>query len=136
MTPGAGKCLERVPPPRERWTFSGGIGLERLEADAFDGTRLRRSGTWAVAFLADWCPFCRAFAPRFERLAGTGSFQIAMGDVTDEASPLWDAFGIDVIPTVVIFRDGAPGFRRDGALGRGLSDSDLAAIRAELGPPA
>ncbi len=109
-----------------------GPGMERLEADSFDGTRLRRTGTWAVAFLADWCPFCRAFAPRFELLGGTGPFQVAGGDVTDEGSPLWEDFGIDVIPTVVVFREGAPGFRRNGVLGRGLSDADLEAIRAEL----
>jgi thiol-disulfide isomerase/thioredoxin len=106
--------------------------MERLAADAFEGDHLRRPGTWAVAFLADWCPFCRAFAPKFDALAGGGSFHVARGDVTDEASPLWDVFHLEVVPTVVVFRDGVPGFRRDGQLGRGLSDTDLAAIRAEL----
>jgi thioredoxin 1 len=108
--------------------------MERLGADAFEGDHLRRSGTWAVAFLADWCPFCRAFAPKFDALAGGGSFQVARGDVTDYDSPLWETFHIEVVPTVVVFREGVPGFRRDGVLGRGLSDTDLAAVRAELGP--
>jgi thiol-disulfide isomerase/thioredoxin len=106
--------------------------VDRLGAEAFQGDRLQRPGTWAVAFLADWCPFCRAFAPKFDALAGGGSYQIARGDVTDYDSPLWDAFHLEVVPTVVVFREGVPGFRRDGQLGRGLSDADLAAIRGEL----
>jgi thioredoxin 1 len=106
--------------------------MERLDAAAFDGERLNRPGTWAVAFLADWCPFCRAFAPKFEALAAGGPYRIAEGDVTDEESPLWETFHLDVVPTVIVFRDGAAGCRRDGRLGHGLSDADVAAVRAEL----
>jgi len=106
--------------------------MERIGPEAFEGTRLRRPGIWAVAFLADWCPFCRAFAPRLEELAKRGPFQIVRADVTQEESPLWDRFGIEVVPTVVVFRDGVPTLRRDGRLGRGLSDADLNAIEDAL----
>ncbi|HTW77045.1 MAG TPA: thioredoxin family protein [Thermoplasmata archaeon] len=109
--------------------------MERIAAEAFDGERLRRPGTWAVAFLADWCPFCRAFAPKFDTLAGGGNYQIARGDVTDENSPLWDAFHLDVVPTVIVFHDGVASFRKNGQLGRGLSDADLATIRSHLPGP-
>jgi thioredoxin 1 len=107
--------------------------MERLGPDAFDGDRLRRPGTWAVAFSADWCPYCRRFVADLERLAGTGPFEVAMGDLTDEDSPLWEQFRVDVVPTVVVFRDGAPSFRRDGVLGHGLTADDLHQIRAALG---
>ena len=106
--------------------------MERLGPDAFDGNHLRRRGTWAVAFLAGWCPFCRTFGPEFEALEGSGPFHLGIGDLTDEGSPLWDRFNIEVVPTVVVFRDGVPTFRRDGTLGRGLSDADLSAVRAAL----
>jgi thioredoxin 1 len=104
--------------------------LERLGADSFRQGRLVRPGTWAVAFLAEWCPFCRDFAPRFASLAG--DVRIAVGDLTDEENPLWEEFGIEVIPTVILFRDGAPVLRRDGTLGEGLGPRDLAAVRAAL----
>ena len=106
--------------------------LERLGAADFDGEQLRRPGTWAVAFSADWCPFCRAFEPEFEKLRGSGSFEVAIADMTDMETPLWERFQVDVVPTVVVFRDGKPSFRRDGKLGRGLADSDLTAVRQEL----
>jgi thioredoxin 1 len=106
--------------------------LARLRADAFEGDRLLRPGIWAIGFLADWCPYCRAFVPALESLAGGGAFEVAVGDVTDEESPLWERFSIDVVPTVVVFRDGRPAFRRDGRLGIGLTGDDLRAIRSEL----
>ncbi|HTW40223.1 MAG TPA: thioredoxin family protein [Thermoplasmata archaeon] len=108
------------------------MALERLGGEAFDGERFRRPGLWAVVFLADWCPFCRAFAPTFESLGGRGSARVAMADATDESSPLWEQFSIDVVPTVIVFRDGTPVLRRDGRLGRGLGDADVAAIRAAM----
>ncbi|MGI0071057.1 MAG: thioredoxin family protein [Thermoplasmata archaeon] len=107
--------------------------MERFGPGAFDGQRLRRPGTCGVAFLADWCPFCRSFGPEFERLAGTGPFELAEADLTDEESPLWERFGIGVVPTVLVFRDGEMTFRRDGRLGRGLEPADLDALRAALG---
>ena len=113
-------------------TFSG--TMERIGPDAFEGDRLLRRGTWAVAFLADWCPFCRAFAPKFEALAGSGPFQIAVADVTDENSPLWERFEVEVVPTLLAFRDGKSIFRRDGHLGRGLAPGDLADLEKALGP--
>lgn len=103
------------------------LELERLRPRDFQGTRFVRSGTWAVAFLADWCPFCRRFAPEFARLAGHG-FRLAMADVSSEESPLWDRFAIEVIPTVLVFRDGRLIFRVDGRYMEGLDSNDLAAI--------
>lgn len=108
--------------------------IERFDAPAFRGQRLDRPGTWAIAFLDDNCPFCREFAPRFASLAAGRDYRIAFADVTDHHSPLWEDFRIEVVPTVVLFRDGATFFRRDGRLGFGLSDADLLAIRSALVP--
>ena len=109
-----------------------GRPMERWGAEAFDGDRLRRTGTWAVAFLADWCPFCRSFAPKFAALETGGVAKLAVADVTDEESPLWDRFEVKVVPTVIVFRDGAPASRHNGRLARGLGERDLAAISAEI----
>jgi thiol-disulfide isomerase/thioredoxin len=107
--------------------------LERVGAEAFDGVRLRRPGTVGVAFLAEWCPFCRAFEPEFAALAGTPSPALLVADLTSEDSPLWDRFGVDVVPTVIVFREGEASFRADGVAGEGLSPSALRSIRTALG---
>lgn len=106
--------------------------MERIGPEAFDGNRLRRPGVWAVGFLADWCPFCRAFVPKLEALERTGPFQVVIADVTDDDSPLWDRFGVEVVPTVIVFRDGVAVFRRDGRLGRGIGAADLQSLRDAL----
>ncbi len=104
--------------------------MEKLQADAFAKDRLLRKGTWVVAFLADWCPFCRRFLPEFSALEGGNEFRTAVGDVTSEESPLWEDFRVDVVPTLVVFRDGRPVFRVDGILGSGAPPGGLEAARS------
>jgi thioredoxin family protein len=109
--------------------------VDVLGPEEFDGSRLRRSGTWVVNFAAAWCGFSEEFLPKFASLAGGGGYHLAIGDLTDIDSELWDLFELRVTPTVLVFRDGVPILRRDGRLGEGLDDGDLEAIRAALGPP-
>lgn len=95
----------------------------------FQGIDLNRPGKWAVAFLADWCPFCRRFVPDFSALDSNG-FGLAWADISADDNPLWDRFDIEVIPTVIVFRDRKAIFRADGRYGIGLLPDDLAAITA------
>lgn len=106
--------------------------MERLGSKDFEGRRLRRKGLWAVAVLADWCPFCRSFRPLFERFDGGGIFEPALADVTDTASPLWDRFQIEVVPTLLAFRDGELVHRIDGIPMEGLGPDDLENLRGIL----
>lgn len=104
--------------------------METLPATAFEKGRLRRDGTWVVAFYAEWCPFCRRFRPEFEALDGGTAFRTAIGDVSSEVSPLWDDFAIEVVPTVIVFRDGRPVFRVDSVEGFGPPPHALDRARA------
>jgi thioredoxin 1 len=109
--------------------------LPRIGPAEFDGERLRRPGTVAVAFLADWCPFCRRFEPEFAQLPGGQAYRLVVADLTSEASPLWDRFRIEIVPTVIVYRDGRSVFRADGVAGQGLGARDLAAIDAAAKRP-
>ena len=102
--------------------------MEELGAEDFEGDRLKRPGTWAVGFLASWCPFCRAFRPKLEKRSGRFPFPLALADLSDEESPLWDSLHVEVVPTLVVFRDGQPVWRRDGRPGAGLDERDLDAL--------
>jgi thioredoxin 1 len=87
----------------------------------FNGQKLRQGGTLAVVFLASWCPFCLRFQPAFEAAAKSSGTPWAWVDVSEDDSIFWDTFSLSVVPTVVVFRDGEPVFRRDGKRFRGLS---------------
>lgn len=105
--------------------------LERLGPSAFSGTALHRPGTWVVAFLADWCGFCREFAPLFEEL-GSDHVHLAIGDLSRNSNPLWDVFAVELVPTVIVFRNGKPVHRLDARPSEGLGPEDVARLRELL----
>ena len=96
------------------------MSIETLPPQAFDAGRLRRDGTWLVGFLADWCPFCRQFRPKLDAVRGSGTFEVGIGNLTSDDSPLWDEFGIEVVPALIVFQDGAPIFAAQSDPGVGL----------------
>jgi len=77
----------------------------------------------AAVFLASWCPFCKRFQPVFETAAKVSGTAWDSVDISDEANELWDEFRIDVVPTVIVFKDGKTVWRKDGIPGRGLSEN-------------
>jgi thiol-disulfide isomerase/thioredoxin len=111
---------------------SEALPVEVLGPKDFEGDRLTRPGTWAVGFLASWCPFCRAFRPKFERFSAGPEVHLAVADVSEEENPLWDSLRVEVVPTLVVFRDGRPTWRRDGRAGEGLDERDLRALAAAV----
>jgi thioredoxin len=105
--------------------------MDTLPAAGFEG-RVRALRDAAVCFTADWCPFCRRFEPVFEAASARHpGLAFAVADVSDDADPRWDAYGIQVVPTVLHFVDGTHVDRLDGALGRGIGEALLdRALRA------
>ncbi len=81
-----------------------GATLELTEAN-FEDT-LAKGGMLFIDFWAAWCGPCRAFAPTFEAAAGKHP-DITFAKVDTEAQQgLAQAFEIQAIPTLAIFRDG------------------------------
>ncbi|WP_242394325.1 thioredoxin [Anaeromyxobacter oryzisoli] len=70
-----------------------------------------------VDFWAPWCAPCRAFAPVLERFAREQAGRFVVLKLDTEANPAAGArFGIQAIPTLVVFRDGKEVERVSGAL--------------------
>jgi thioredoxin 1 len=79
-----------------------------------------------VDFWAAWCGPCRMVAPVVEELAGEYDGKVSMVKLNvDENPKTASQYGIMSIPTLLIFKDGAPvsnivGFRPKAELKRSL----------------
>lgn len=63
--------------------------------------------TVLVDYWAPWCVYCRRIAPAYEKIAEEYGDQLVIGKVNiDEESQLAEAEKIEVIPTLVLYRDG------------------------------
>ncbi len=56
----------------------------------------------------------------------------ALADLSDLENPLWEEFGIDVVPSVMVFKEGELVYRKDGVLGRGLPDNAMDEVLLKL----
>ena len=65
-----------------------------------------KSGTVLVDFFATWCGPCKMLSPVLEEVANENAdLKILKIDV-DEVGPLAARFGIQAIPTLILFRNG------------------------------
>jgi thioredoxin 2 len=66
---------------------------------------------------APWCGPCRSFAPVFEQATQQLEPRLRFAKLNTEAEQeLGGAWGIQSIPTLILFRDGAEAARMSGAL--------------------
>lgn len=60
-----------------------------------------------VDFWAPWCGYCRRIGPAYDQIAGEYSGRLTVAKVNiDEDGQLAKDAGVEVIPTLVLYRDG------------------------------
>ena len=60
-----------------------------------------------VDFWAPWCGYCRRIAPALDKLAQQIGEEVTIAKINiDEEPKLADQLGIEVIPTLILYRDG------------------------------
>jgi thiol-disulfide isomerase/thioredoxin len=76
-----------------------------------------------ILFCTSWCPFCRDFFPKFDRIVPRDSFEkILRVYIDDDNNPLWDDYSLEAVPSAIIFKYGKEVERLDARLGYGLSE--------------
>ncbi len=66
-------------------------------------------GVVMVDFWATWCMPCKAMAPVIEEIASQTKGKVKVGKVDIDANGrLANQYGIQAIPTIMIFKDGQP----------------------------
>src|SRR5919109_2758371 len=100
-----------------RWRLSiMGKALEVTD-NTFEQEVLQSAQPVLVDFWAVWCAPCRAVAPIVEELAGEyeGRLKVMKLDVDDNPRTA-TTYGVQSIPTLLVFKDGKPAERIVGAV--------------------
>lgn len=108
--------------------------LEVPTAEAFEEGVLRAGEPTVVLFWAGWCGFCRAFRPKFDATIAKYGARFAVVRLDDYDNPLWERYGVNVVPSLAFFRDGQIVMRKDGKLMKGLTEAELVAFLHETLP--
>ena len=77
-----------------------------LNTASFDELVLRSDKTVVVDFWAPWCPPCRVLGPTIDRLAEERPDLVVAKLNVDDSQEIADRYGIQGIPTVLVFRGG------------------------------
>jgi thioredoxin 1 len=97
--------------------------------DSFASDVLSSSTPVLVDFWATWCGPCKTVAPVLEEIAGEKAGQLTVAKIDVDANPTTARdFQVVSIPTMILFKDGAPVKRIVGAKGKAALLRELADV--------
>ena len=81
-----------------------------ITKENFESVVLQSKLPVLVDFWAPWCGYCKRLSPVLDQLAQLYDRQLVVGKVDIDTQPELEAqFGIEIIPTLYLFRDGVAG---------------------------
>ena len=81
--------------------------MQNMNAEAFRDALAQSEKPVLVDFWAPWCTYCRRIGPAYDKIAQQYADSLIVGKVNiDEEATLSQQEQIEVIPTLVLYRDG------------------------------
>ena len=91
--------------------------VRNVTSAEFEREVLQAEGLVLVDFWAAWCPPCRRLAPTIDALAADYAGRLSVAKVDVDSSPdIAQQYGIQSIPTLILFKGGRAVDKRLGAL--------------------
>ena len=95
------------------------MAIGKVSDTTFESEVLKSTSPVVVDFWAEWCGPCRMIAPALEEIAGALNGKVKIVKLNVDENPKTAAkYGIQSIPTLMIFKNGQMASRQIGALPR------------------
>ena len=92
------------------------MAVGKVSDTTFESEVLKATGPVVVDFWAEWCGPCRMIAPALEEISGSLNGKVKIVKLNVDENPQTAAkYGIQSIPTLMIFKDGQMASRQIGA---------------------
>ena len=104
-----------------------------VTTDTFEQEVLQSDKPVIVDFWAEWCGPCHAVSPVLDKIAEERGDELKLVKVNvDENQELMIRYGVQSIPTIILFKDGAPAAAVIGAQPKGAIERGLGPRRSRL----
>ena len=98
----------------------------KVNDENFDTEVLKSSKPIVVDFWAEWCGPCKMIAPSVENISNEYAGKLKVGKLDVDSNPnVSSTYGIRSIPTLLIFKNGAPVDQIVGAVGQNIIEAKV-----------